>query len=314
MTLPFISVVIPTYNRPQSLAACLAALGRSTYPRDRFEVIVSDDGSHTPVDLADRASGDMDVRLVRQVNGGPARARNLGAGEARGDLIAFTDDDCTPDAEWLTRLGEAHQRHPHDTLGGATVNALPGNPYSSASQLLIDFLYAWYNRDLGRATFFTTNNLAAPTAVFRALGGFDGGFPRAAGEDREFCDRLIHEKRAMRYVPEAMVGHAHAMNLRRFWTQHQNYGRAAFHFHGLRAARAQEPVRIEPPAFYFGLLTFPLRHAAFPASLYLTALIVLAQFANAFGFFRQKAKDARASAEAGAGAAQAGPAPAPRLD
>lgn len=285
---PFLSVVIPTYERPRELAACLAALSRTTYPRDRFEVIVVDDGGSTPATASPQLG--MTVRVVRQPNSGPARARNLGASQATGSLIVFTDDDCAPHADWLGSLAAAHLRAPQAVVGGRTENGLPGNVFSTASQVLIDFLYHWYNRDPDRATFFTTNNLAVPRAVLRETGGFDASFPRAAGEDREFCDRLVDTGHALHYAPAAVVDHAHRLTLRRFWIQHQNYGRAAYHFHKLRAARRQKPPRVEPPRFYAELLTFPFRSMGPIEGLAVAALIALSQVANAAGFFRQRAE------------------------
>ena len=82
--LPFCSVIVPTRNRPDSLAECVAALSRLDYPSDRFEVIVVDDGSATPLSgLVDEARGQVSITLVRQESSGPGVARNTGARTAR---------------------------------------------------------------------------------------------------------------------------------------------------------------------------------------------------------------------------------------
>jgi glycosyltransferase involved in cell wall biosynthesis len=284
---PLISVVIPTYNRQAQLDACLAALARSTYPTDQFEVIVVDDGSQAPARLAEGLAP-MDVRIFRQSNGGPAHARNQGIQAARGALIAFTDDDCDPDPNWLSQIADAHRRRPDAALGGRTVNRLPTNAYATASQLLIDFLYGWHNRGPHNGRFFASNNLALPTALLREIGGFSDSFATAAGEDRELCDRWSHHGHMLQFVPKAIVGHAHFLDLRGFWTQHHNYGRAAFHVHRARAERSQSPLRIEPAAFYIDLLRFPAGRAGPGAAVMLTGLLVVAQFANALGFFREQ--------------------------
>lgn len=119
-------------------------------------------------------------------------------------------------------------------VGGRTFNALPENPYSAASQLLVDYLYTYYNADPERAGFFTANNLALPAESFRAIGGFDSTFPYAAAEDREFCDHWLHHGHRMRYAPEAVVYHAHALTLRTFWRQHCTDGRGASHCQQVR--------------------------------------------------------------------------------
>jgi GT2 family glycosyltransferase len=282
-------VVIPTRNRARQITACLAALAGSRLPHADFEVIVVDDGSDPALDLVpklgDRA---LDLRLLRQPNAGPAKARNAGAALARGDLLVFTDDDCLPSSEWLERLLAAHRADRTAALGGHTANGLAGNPYATASQLLVDYLYLTFNAPAGRCKFFTSNNFAVPAQAFAELGGFHPGFPRAAGEDREFCDRWRAAGRRLVYVPEAVVTHLHDLDLRRFWIQHLNYGRGAYRFHRLRAARRQAPVAIEPLRFYLDLVRFPAKRHSFPASIRLSMLLALAQVANVVGFFAAK--------------------------
>jgi len=117
---PFFSIVVPTCDRPRQLAACLQSLARLDYPRDRFEVIVVDDGTTTaaPALVVEMKAG-PDVRLVRQPHAGPAAARNLGASHARGSLLAFTDDDCAPAPDWLWALAARFERpepKPHRRL------------------------------------------------------------------------------------------------------------------------------------------------------------------------------------------------------
>ncbi|MCS6911591.1 MAG: glycosyltransferase family 2 protein, partial [Anaerolineales bacterium] len=103
------SVVIPTYNRQATLRRCLTALLAQTYPA--HEIIVVDDGSTDGT--AEMMTRDFPiVRFFRQKNAGPASARNRGIREASGDVIAFTDDDCLPPADWLERLADGYRRHP----------------------------------------------------------------------------------------------------------------------------------------------------------------------------------------------------------
>ena len=97
---PFFSIVVPTYQRPVQLAACLQALSRLDYARERFEVIVVDDGSPTPPKAVVESLRDrLQLTLHLQRHAGPAAARNAGAMRARGKYLAFTDDDCLPAAD-----------------------------------------------------------------------------------------------------------------------------------------------------------------------------------------------------------------------
>src|SRR5436190_7962390 len=248
---PFFSVIIPTDGRPRQLAACLQSLACIEYPGDRFEVIVVDDGSKTPPEAVVTSFRDnIDVTLLTQAHAGPAAARNTGAKQARGTFLAFTDDDCMPKADWLQKLAERFDETPDHLIGGRTLNALPDNPYSTASQTLIDYLYTYYNPTFNQACFLTSNNLAVPAVQFRAVGGFDASFPLAAAEDRDFCDRWRHRGYRMIYAPEVLVSHAHSLTLRTFVRQHFRYGRGAFHFHHARTQRGQSRIRLEPASFY----------------------------------------------------------------
>jgi glycosyltransferase involved in cell wall biosynthesis len=142
---PIFSIVVPTYQRPGQLAACLQSLTYLDYSRADFEVIVVDDGSAMPTDKVVQPFRDqLEVVLLRQANAGPAAARNTGAARARGTFLAFTDDDCTPAPQWLQALAKHFATSPDYAIGGQTHNALPANPYATASQLLISYLYAYY--------------------------------------------------------------------------------------------------------------------------------------------------------------------------
>jgi len=104
----------------------------------------------------------------------------------------FTDDDCTVAPDWLQTLEIQFKKTPDCLIGDRTINAVPNNIYSTASQELINYLYSYYNAIDNRAKFFTSNNFALPTNSFQKIGGFDTSFFLAAGEDREFCDRWLH--------------------------------------------------------------------------------------------------------------------------
>ena len=288
------SVIVPTYQRAASLGRCLDALGAQTLERDRFEVIVVDDGSAEPPRAAierARRGGALDVRLLEQANAGPAAARNAGANVAQGTYVVFTDDDCRPDAGWLRALEAMTARFPGCAIGGRVVNALGDGIYSTASQLLIEFLYEYYNVDETGGRFFITSNLALPTQAFRQIGGFDTSFPLAAGEDRDLCDRWREAGLRMVYSDEAIVHHAHALGLRSFCRQHFNYGRGAFHLHRARARRGEGPLRVEPADFYTRLVGFPLGRVKGPRAVALSALMALSQAVYVTGYLTERLRN-----------------------
>lgn len=285
------SIIIPTYNRPEPLAECLEALSRMTYERDKFEVIVVDDGGDTALDDVIRWFRDrFALTLLTQANAGPAAARNAGAAQAKGDYLAFTDDDCQPAADWLLTLEKCFAQFPQAAVTGNTINLLPDNLYAHASQLLIDYLYEHFNADPHHAQFLTSNNLALSTEQFRALGGFDTTFPNAAGEDREFCDRWLHQGNQVVFAPEVLIYHAHHLTLRTFWKQHFHYGRGAFRFHQILARRKGVRMKVEPFRFYADLLYYPLAHARGSQIIWIVFLFFLSQVANTSGFFWERKK------------------------
>ena len=286
---PFISIVIPAYNRPDRLEECLESIAQLNYSRDCFEVTVVDDGSPIPLTgIGEKFKSQIPLNFIRQDNVGPANARNTGAAASQGQYIAFTDDDCRVHPDWLAALAAVYEQQPDALVGGRTLNALPENVYSTASQLLIDYLYSYYNPDQGAITFFASNNFAVSRNRFQKLGGFDTGFPLAAGEDREFCDRWIQQGWPMVYGPKMMVYHAHYLSLAKFWQQHFNYGRGAYCFHRARANRGMGKVKVEPFKFYRQLLTYPLSRWVTLHQIQLTGLLLLSQFANTAGFFWER--------------------------
>ncbi|NDC63353.1 MAG: glycosyltransferase [Planctomycetia bacterium] len=288
---PLVSVVIPTFARLRTLRDCLDALGRQTLPSTRFEVVVVDDGGPEPLDaVVGEFASRLALRLVRQENAGPAAARNRGAREATGDLLAFTDDDCRPRPEWLERLVAGERDHPGALVGGTTVNGLPADVLATTNQLIIDLVYEHFNAAAEDAYFFASNNILCPRDRFLAIGGFDPGFPRAGAEDRDFCDRWRSAGLRLVWRPDATVEHRHAQTLGKFCDLHFRYGRGARLYQVKRRERGSGTMR-EDFAFHGTLPRRIWRRLGMPPgyrrSLQIAAAMILWQVVNAAGFFAQ---------------------------
>lgn len=295
MSLPAFSVIVPTYNRPQQIKRCLEALVQLDYPKANYEVIVVDDGGQTPLDSTiEPFQQSTAVTLLRQENAGPAAARNAGAQRAIGDYIAFTDDDCMPSPDWLKTFATALQANPDAMVGGRTLNALPKNLYSSASQALIDYLYSYYSSAQG--IFFASNNIAMARSHFLEIGGFDISFPLAAAEDRNLCDCWQQAGYPMEYVPAATIQHAHALSLKSFWRQHFGYGRGAYCFHQIRSKRTDQSIEVEPVKFYTDLLSYPIKKEKMRSPLKVSSLFFLSQVATVAGFFWERSQSSSQAA------------------
>jgi GT2 family glycosyltransferase len=278
---PRFTVIVPTFERPAPLAACVNALRALERPGGTLEIVIVNDGGRPPaadiVSAGDDAT--LSLRVVEQRNAGPASARNKGAAEARGELLAFTDDDCLPDRRWLLAFDAALRATPGALVGGRTVNALPDSVFADTSQRLADFVSSYFHGGaMGR--FFTSNNLAVARGAFLAAGGFDTSFPFSAGEDRELGDRWSAQGRPSVAAPDALVRHAHRLSARGFVRQHFTYGRGAVAFRRVRAESGR-PVRVDP-AFYVQSLAYALRGGGVRAPAR-TALTALAHAAYAAG-------------------------------
>ncbi len=294
---PSFTVVVPTFGRPRELARCLSGLAAQDYPLDRVEVVVVDDGSPVPAaKLASPPDGPA-LTLLRTAHHGPAAARNLGVARARGDVVAFTDDDCLPDPGWLRALAAQLAADPGRAVAGWPINALVGRPCAQASQFLVDCLFAHHNADHDDARFLMSNDLAIPAGLFRGLGGFDERFPTSGGEDRDLGDRLHHAGHPIAFAPDAVVHHFHDLDLPSYWRQYFRYGRGAWRYHRNRAERGSGTISQE--AGFYRALRRRLRPAHPAPGLgrtRLVALLVVWQVANTAGFAWEAMRHALAEA------------------
>lgn len=206
---PAISVVVPHRDQPSHLSRCLAALEQQGY--DHFEVVVVDDGS-APRSRADVA-GYPHARLITQANGGPAAARNRGAREARGELLAFTDADCVPARNWISSLSDYFDRHPMvELVTGPVIDSTIPNRWNP----LHCFFHAVSLPDAGPQRFtynghemlgFIGANFAIRASSFAALAGFSQQYRLPGGEDFDLAFRAQISGHVAEFVDTAQVNH-----------------------------------------------------------------------------------------------------------
>lgn len=285
---PFISVIIPTRNRREQLRQCLASLAAQTCPRDRWEVIVIQDGNEESPDEGLVAFRDrLPLRWFRQSHAGCGIARNTGAAKARGRYLVFTDDDCLFGADWLSRYDQHFQRTVDCIIAGRSVNALTVNAYSEASQELVNYLLSRSNASPERATLAIGNNFGVPADGFRELSGFDPSYFRITAEDRDFCARWLAMGRRIVCAPDLVVYHAHALSFRSFLRQQHHYGRGAFVFHRLEAERRRSRNTLGSPGFYFSLLLWPWYVRRGMEAARMSLLFLLSQIVHTAGYLRE---------------------------
>jgi len=178
-----ISIVVPTYRRPELLMQCLAALARQRFPAEEFEVVVADDAADEATRRQIESLGSAPLRIhYIAVTGrhGPAAARNAGWRAARGEIIAFTDDDCVPDSAWLAAGAEPFIDPAVVAVTGQTIVPLPPTPTD-------------FERNLAglEQSEFITANCFCRRQVLLSLDGFDERFTAAWREDSDLHFRLL---------------------------------------------------------------------------------------------------------------------------
>ncbi len=288
---PFVSVVIPTHSRPDGLRNCLQSLGRSTYPFNKFEVVVVDDGGSPQAEIV---TGSLDtpytLLVQRQMNAGPAVARNNGAKVSSGEILLFVDDDCVPQPDWISAMVQAFSNGDDVLVGGKTVNGLEENIFSAASQALLEFVTDYFITKGSSRRFFASCNIGMNAQSFLEIGGFNEAFGLAAGEDRDFSRRWIRSNRELQFVSTAVVFHYHTMGLRSYLKQHYNYGQGANQYRKQTLGAAGEENGLEPLRFYSSLVLSPWS-TSFPKKFRLSLLLLVSQIAGAIGYFVQRLSD-----------------------
>ncbi len=205
------SVIVPTFNRRDLLMELIESLGRQTVARDRFEVLVMDNGSTdgTDRDVARFAAANAGLQLkfhVMEVNRGPVVSRNRGAELASGGILCFTDSDVVVPEDWLEQGLAAFQRTPDlAMLSGPTVDK-PNQRHT--------FFSVGAGNSRAENPIYPTSNVMYRKTVFEEVGGFDaeatrGDLMGVAFEcnDVELAWKVIGRGFRKEFLPEMVVFH-----------------------------------------------------------------------------------------------------------
>jgi GT2 family glycosyltransferase len=193
-----ISVVVPTFNRSDSLRRLLESLRRQTLSPARFQVIVVSDGStdNTVKMVREMKRSFPNLEVLDLANRGPAAARNSGAGAASGRCLAFTDDDCVASRDWLEQLLLAFQR-----TGAVAVQGKTTTDRSACTPLTHQLVVErpWLSA-------MPSCNAAYLKSIFDKVGGFDESFKFAHNEDADLAWR-VEEYGGVVYSPDVHIIH-----------------------------------------------------------------------------------------------------------
>lgn len=219
-----LSVIIPTYNRKETLEKCLKALSVQTYPRSEYEVLVVDDSSADGTESVVeefRAKENFPVRYFRQPHRGPASARNLGIANAGGEIILFIGDDIIAEPALLARHARWHDENPRENaamLGYVTwscdMEITPFMEWLENGGPQFNYPALIDGGEADPARFFYTCNLSLKKDFLINNGIFDEDFPAAGFEDVELGHRLKGRGLTLIFNKKAAGWHQHYTSLK----------------------------------------------------------------------------------------------------
>jgi len=219
-----IAVIIPTHNRLRRLKACIESLLVSNFPKSDYSIYVVDDGSNdgTGNYLRKKCSEFSNIHMIATPHSGPAKARNEAVKQSSGDLVAFTDDDCSVDKDWLSELARLFKNPSIECVGGKVLSA-----NSCLISKYMDHVCALDPPidQSGRVRYIVTANACIRRDILEMLGGFNEGFPMAGGEDVELSLRYRSTGSGdIIYSPTCRVYHYYEDSCKDFLRRYYRYG------------------------------------------------------------------------------------------
>lgn len=199
-----VSVIVPVYNDVVGLKRCLEALAAQTLNQARFEVLVVDNGGTT--DLSPALAAYPAAKLLRETTPGSYSARNHGITHSCGDVLAFTDSDCTPHRMWLENGLSRLDRGERDVIVGGRIDVYAQDPshptYAEQYDLALAFPQEFYVKTRG---YSVTANLLTTRRVLDHAGPFDAEL--LSGGDKEWCQRAVGQGFKLVYADDVIVSH-----------------------------------------------------------------------------------------------------------
>ena len=206
---PIVSVIVPVFNDQRSLAVLLRALADQDLPREQFECLIIDNGSAEPVHIP--LDCPLQIRVLREGEPGSYAARNRGLGEARGEIVAFTDADCIPRGDWLSNAVRQIQAAKEPVMVAGHVEVACDEKQGSAPWWR--GIFQWHSvandlnqrRFVSRFHFAATANLVTTRDVFDRTGPFSTSL--FSGGDVEWGQRAWSRGIRQIYADDVVVVH-----------------------------------------------------------------------------------------------------------
>ncbi len=269
--MPYFSIIIPVYNRPNEVDELLFSLTKQTYTD--FEVVVVDDGSEIACkSVVEKYEKSFSVQYFYKENSGPGQSRNFGAANANGIYLLILDSDCILPEQYLSTVFEELSQNPCDAFGG------PDRAHSSFSAIQKAINYSM-------TSFFTTGgirggkrkmdkfyprsfNLGVKKTVFEELGGFSS---MRFGEDIDFSVRIFKNNYSCRLFPKSWVYHKRRTDFSKFFKQVHNSGIARINLYK-RYPESLKLVHFLPTIFTLGIFFLFIIPCFYPVSFLLVII------------------------------------------
>jgi cellulose synthase/poly-beta-1,6-N-acetylglucosamine synthase-like glycosyltransferase len=211
---------VPAFNASRDIDACLRSLLGQSVARDRYEVLVVDDGS---TDNTAEIVAMYPVRLLRQAHAGPASARNHGARGAKGEFFLFTDADCVPVQTWIEEIARPLEADSRVAASKGVYRTKQQGLISKMAQVEFEEKYAHLRRQ-PYIDFVDTSSAAFRADAFWQAGGFDTGFGAASNEDTLLSFTLSALGWRMVFCESAVVYHRHSETLMQYLRRKWRHG------------------------------------------------------------------------------------------
>jgi len=218
--IPFVSIVVATFNRKDLVAKCLDSLFDQSYPKDRYEVIIINDGSIDGTEDVLKEYTNMapcKFRWFTQKNSGQTVAFNLGIQNSRGDIVCITGDDCTAERDWIKNIVKCYDSEEIGGVGGVIADSEPKTFIENYAKKI-----NLHNQEKAINISIIGGNSSFRKDVLDKVNGFDTFF--RTGQDTEISLRILLMGYKFKFAPDAVIHHKHKATLSGLLEQYSRYG------------------------------------------------------------------------------------------
>lgn len=213
-----VSVVVPAYNSAKTIGNAVEALLAQDYPKENLEIILVDDGS-------DDETGEIvkkyPVKYLYQKNKGPAVARNLGWKFSSSNIVCFTDSDCVPEKDWISKIIKAYTSEQIAGVGGSYDIV---NSESLFASCIHEEIVQRHLKMPKEVNYLGAFNVSYRRSILEEVGGFNESYSDASGEDNDVAYRVVKKGYTLIFDKNIRVGHYHPTSLLRYLKQQFKHG------------------------------------------------------------------------------------------